>query len=106
MIPASEALQLNTAKLTDEERAAADRLEAMIEEQVRKSMAYRGVDIEGKETNRNVLAAVNFRLIAAGYNAQWQIVMDQHPLNRAIQNVVGFKLALSPSTEAYRSTLS
>ncbi len=106
MIPASEALQLTSATLSDEERAAADRLEAHIEEEVKKRMTYRGVDIDGKETNRNVLAAVNHRLIAAGYNAQWQIVVDQHPLNRAVQHVVGFKLALSPSADAYRSTLS
>jgi hypothetical protein len=104
VIPAIEALQLPSAVLSDEERAAADELEKMIEEHVRKRMEFRGIEMEGKETRSNVLAAVNHRLVAAGYNAQWQLQANKHPLNAALTQIVGFKLSLSPNADAYRAT--
>jgi hypothetical protein len=102
VIPAVEALHLPTAVLSDEERAAADVLEAEIEEHVRKNMSFRGIDLEGKESRANVISAVNHRLVAAGYNAQWHLTAEKHPLNAALTKVVGFKLALAPNADAYK----
>src|SRR6185369_16494049 len=98
-----EALQLPTASLTDEQHRAADKLEKEIEDYVRKNMSFRGVDYEGKETSADVLAAVNHRLVAAGYNAQWKLIANEHPLNKAISQIVGFKLSLAPNADAYKS---
>jgi hypothetical protein len=63
---------------------------------------FRGVEIEGKETRPNVISAVNHRLVAAGYNAQWQLVANKHPLNAALTQIVGYKLSLAPNGEAYQ----
>lgn len=101
MIPAAEALKLPTAQLTDEERAAADKLEADIEEHVRVGMQRRGVDLSIKEINGNVIAEVNQRLKAAGFTPQWQAQVERHKLNAALQAHVGYKLSLSPSDQAY-----
>lgn len=103
MIPAIEALQLPTATLTDEERTGADELEAQIEKSVREKMEFRGIEIEGKETRSNVISAVNHRLVAAGYNAQWSLTAEKHPLNAALTKIVGFKLSLAPNADAYRA---
>ena len=52
MIAAIEALRLPTAKLSTEERARADKLEAEIDLHVRKNMERRGVD-SGPRAGRN-----------------------------------------------------
>lgn len=103
MIAAIEALRLPTAELSDEERAGADALEAELEKYVRENMSFRGIEYEGKETRANVISAVNHRLVAAGYNAQWQLTANKHPLNAALTQIVGFKLALAPNADAYRA---
>jgi hypothetical protein len=105
-MPAAEALQLPTAALTVEERDAADKLEAEIEKHVSLRMEFRGVEMEGKETRANVISAVNHRLVAAGYNAQWQLVANKHPLNAALTQIVGFKLSLAPNADAYRTAFT
>jgi hypothetical protein len=101
--PAAEALLLPSARLTDDERAAVDKLEKAIDEHVHKSMAYRGVDFTGKETNLNVLAEVNQRLKDAGYTLEWKYLVERHQLNAALTKMVGFQLVLGPSDEAYRA---
>jgi hypothetical protein len=77
-----------------------------IETHVRKFMSFRGIDYEGRETRPNVLSAVNHRLVAAGYAAQWQLVVDKHPLNHAKSVTLGFKLALAPKPDVYQETIS
>jgi hypothetical protein len=102
VIAAIEALRLPSAVLTDEERVAVDKLEKDIEEYVLANMSFRGVEMEGKETRANVLSAVNHRLVTAGYNAQWNLIANKHPLNAALTQIVGFKLSLSPNADAYK----
>ena len=103
MIPAIEALRLPNAQLTVEEIAAADALEAFIEDHVRKNMARRGCELAVKETNANIIAEVNQRLKAAGYLPQWQALVERNKFNAATQQHVGFQLALGPTDESYRT---
>ena len=103
MIPASEALNLSCAQLTVEETAAANALEAFIEEHVRQHMARRGCELAVKETNANVIAEVNQRLKWAGYIPQWQALVERNKFNAATQQHVGFQLSLGPTDESYRT---
>lgn len=103
MIPATEALRLPSAQLSVDEIAAADALEAEIEAHVSKFMERRGCDFVVKETRNNVIAEINQRLKTAGYQFQWQPLVEQHPLNKAVQKHVGFRLTLAPNDEAYRT---
>ena len=102
MISPSEALQLPTAQLNDEEASAADGLMLLIDEHVRKGMTRAGVDLTTKMTNRNVVAEVNCRLRALGWITEWRPIVEQHRLNAAVQNHTGFQLSLIPSDEAYK----
>jgi len=110
VISAAEALRLASAQLTDEEKQAADGLEILIEEYVRKGMKRNGVDLETKMTNRSVIAEVNHRLRAAGWSTQWEPIVERHKLNAAVQSVTGWRLSLFPTDAAYddaaRSILS
>lgn len=110
MIPAVEALALPTAVLTAEQKADADKLEEEIDKAVRGHMQRNGLDMQVKQTDAAVIAEVNQRLRAAGYGARWSPMIEQHRLNAAVQNHVGFNLNLFPSDDAYkafdRSTLS
>lgn len=106
MITAGEALQLDSAKLTEAEIEAANKLEGTIEEFVRKEMKFYGCTFDGKETDPNVLAEVNRRLKAAGYTPEWKYLIQQHPLNAAKSQVIGFQVLLTPGDAAYRTTLS
>ena len=103
MIPAVEALQLPTAQLSPEELAAADKLELFIEEHVKTNMTHQGANIEIKEGRPDIIANVSQRLKAAGYQAQWAPLVEPHPLNKAQQVLVGFRLSLAPSDESYRA---
>lgn len=102
MISASEALRLPCAQLSDEEVAAVDALERELEEAVKNTMELKGLQINVKEANGNVIAEVSQRLKTAGYQVQWTPVVESHPLNKAHQRLVGFQLLLAPSDEAYR----
>lgn len=104
MIPASEALQLPTAKLTAEELAAADKLEAEIDEHIKTTMKRVGCMLKGKETNPNVLNEVGLRIKKAGYVHQWEQLSEQHRFNAALRVVTGFVLTLAPGIEAYQSS--
>jgi uncharacterized protein YcbX len=103
VIPAVEALQLPGAALSAEEREAADKLELAIEAHVRSKMTRQGVTFVTEETRGEVIADVNQRLKAAGYQSQWTAQVEQHPLNKALQRVVGFSLSLAPTDESYRN---
>lgn len=102
MITAVEALALPTAQLTEEEKTAADDLERLIDEHVRKGLQHRGVDLDISCTNGNVLSAVTHRLIEAGWIAEWTPITKQHALYRNRIEHVGFKLSLRPSVKAYQ----
>jgi len=103
VISATDALALPTAQLTAEETEAANKLEAEIEVHVLAKMERKGIDFESKETRPNVIAEINQRLKAAGFDPQIQFVVDQHPLNKAIQRCIGFRLSMWPSDESYRA---
>jgi hypothetical protein len=102
VITAVEALQLPSAQLTDEEKAAADGLELLIEEHVRKGMGRNGVDLQVGMTNPKVIAEVNQRLKRAGWATQWSPIIERHKLNAALQNLTGFGLNLFPTDESYK----
>lgn len=101
MISAKEALQLDTARLSVEQIAQADKLEADIDTHVRKRMERRGVDFHSEVTDPNVVAEVNQRLIRAGYEPSWRFLIEKHSLNHAIQKCVGVQLGLRPKDAAY-----
>ena len=103
MIPASEALKLPSAQLTDEEKAAVERMESEIDEGVRTGMEHRGIDLNFTETNGNVIAEVNQRVKKAGFNAQWIKLVQKHKFNAALTETVGYSLSLSPTDEAYQT---
>ena len=103
MIPAIEALALGTAQLTDEEVELANKLEATISEHVRENMRRNGCELETKETNPIVIAEVDYRLKVAGYVPEWRQFIKQHPLNKAINQCVGFGLFLAPSFDAVKA---
>lgn len=103
MISAVEALQLPRAQLSVEDKEAADALEIAIEAFVHDNMEWRGLQFTSKEKRPNAIAEVMQRLKAAGYETRLEFVVEQHPLNKAMQQLVGFQLSLSPSDEAYRA---
>jgi len=110
VITAIEALKLPTAQLTDEERIAADKLEADLEVHVRNNMKLNGVEYRTEEKNPVVIAEVNQRLKRAGWQPQWQMLAEPHKLNKAINSVIGFGLFLAPNdaafAEVFRALLS
>lgn len=101
MIPASEALTLPTATLSNEERDAADKLEILIEEHVRKEMTRFGIDLQTSVTNKNVVAEVNYRLRMMGWVTNWQPIVEKHRFNAAMSVHSGFTLSLLPTDESY-----
>lgn len=101
MISAVEALRLPSAMLTDEERTAADRIEAELEIHVRKYMEFRGVDFKTTETRNNVIAELNQRLKAAGWSTQWQRMSRPNRLSGGAQECVGHMLFIAPTDESY-----
>lgn len=103
MIRAEAALRLPTAQLNEEEIRRANIIMQEIETSVMAKMERRGVDLNIAESSSNVIAEVNQRLKRAGYNAQWQALLETHPLNKATTKHVGFKLSLSPSDESYQA---
>lgn len=106
MISAAEALRLPSAQLTSEERATADALEADIEAHVRLKMERRGCEFTTNETRSNVIAELNQRLKAAGFQPQWQAIIEPPRIGLGTPTHVGFKLALAPSDDAYRAAVS
>jgi len=102
MTPAIEVMQLPSAKLTDDEIAAAQKLESEIDKYIHDNIRYRGCDYAGRETNQNVISLVLGRIDEAGYNAECTIVFEKHRLNAALQQPVGFTLRVSPKAEIYR----
>jgi hypothetical protein len=105
VISAKEALTQPSAQLTPEQLEKADTIEKTVEEHVLKFMERRGVDLEIKETDGNIIAELNQRLKAAGYLPQWKPLLQQHRLNAALQTHLGFRLSLAPSDEAYQPQL-
>jgi hypothetical protein len=103
VIPAVEALKLERAQLTPEDIEAINALELEIEAHVRENMEWRGVQFESKEKRPNIIAEVIQRLKVAGYEPRLEFMVEPHPLNKAIQQLVGFRLSLSPNDEAYRA---
>jgi hypothetical protein len=110
VIAAVDALKLPSAQLSDDERLAADKLEVAIEAHVLNNMRVNGVDFKTEELRPVVIAEVNQRLKRAGWQTQWQPLLEQHALNKAAVKHTGFGLNLAPSdaafTEAFRSTLA
>lgn len=107
MISAVEALRLPSAKLTVEELQAADELEKMIDAHVQKFMAWRGFDFIGKETRPNVIAEVNQRLRAAGFQTEIRFTGEKNRFNAAAPpTITGFSLNAFPTDEAYKAATS
>lgn len=101
MISAIDALLLPSAKLSADELAAVDALLGAIEAHVREKMERRGCDLQVKEARGNVIAEVNQRLKADGWNPKWQPLTQEGKFSRNVV-IVGYLLALAPSDEAYR----
>jgi hypothetical protein len=105
MIPATEALELANAKLTPQELEAADKLEAELDEFIRTKMERRGCDFTTKETNGNVIAEINQRIKRAGYAPTWHQLIERNRFNAAAEpKLVGYKVQVAPSDEAYRES--
>jgi|SRR5579859_1890068 len=102
MITAPEALSLPTAQLSEEEKKAADALEAAIEKHVRFAMERRGCDFSTTLTNRNVIAEVHQRLIQAKWKPQWEAMAVPSPVQGGGIRHTGWTVHLVPTDEAYR----
>lgn len=102
MIPATEALRLPSAQLTEEERTAAEVLEKAIDTHIRQHMEWRGCQIKITEVRLNVIAEINQRLKAAGYQADWHRMAERSQVTGE-ERLVGFLLVLAPLDEAYRA---
>lgn len=106
MITAAEALRLDCAKLDAAQTARVERIMAQIEEIVRKSMRRNGCDISADcdlntETDGAVVAEVNQRVKDAKWSPTWKVRLRPHPLNKALQETVGYILILAPMDAAY-----
>jgi hypothetical protein len=101
-VNAVEALKLPTAQLSPEEAGAADKFMELIDDLLRKGMARHGVDLHiGKLTNLNVIAEVDMRLRSLLWVPNWVPLTEAHQLDPNNQVVVGQRLILNPSQEAY-----
>lgn len=101
MISAAEALKLPSAQLEDKVREKVDLLEKIVEKAIHEHMQYRGINLEIKEIDGNVISALNQRLLDAGFTPQWEPMTRPHALFKQRLEHVGFNLALAPSREAY-----
>ncbi len=102
MIRAVEALRLPSAKLSPEERSAADALEGAIDAFVRQHMVRGCLSYDARETRVPVVTEVQCRIRAAGWK------LDVLGLNQrsAVSNremTVGYRFMLTPTDEAYRA---
>ena len=102
MIRAADALKKPTAQLSAEEKAAVDAIESELEKLIDEKMEFRGVDFLSKESRPNVVAELNQRLKAAGYEPHIEMMLERHPFNAALMKLSGFKLMLAPSDAAYQ----
>ena len=102
MIPASEALRLPSAQLSPEEVAAADALDAELDAHLRQHMQRGGATFDTKETRGPVIAEVTWRLRRAKYEVQVMAAQAASALDPRKACVVGYRLMLVPSDEAYR----
>lgn len=103
MISATDALLLPRAQLTEDERKAADDMEAALEAHIRSTMTRYGCDeLYTTEMNRKVLAEVNQRLIRAGWKPTWHMRTEIGTLT-ADRRHTGFQVTLEPSAEAYQA---
>lgn len=103
MIPAVEALALSSAQLSDAQKTEADKLEAEIEKAVRGHMARNGLDMTVKQADPAIIAEVNQRLRAVGWSANWTPLTEEHRLNKAMRNIIGYGVSLFPSDDSYRA---
>ncbi len=102
MISASEALRLPSAQLSPDESAAADALDAELDAHLREHMRRGGATFDTKEVRGPVIAEVTWRLRRAKYEVQVMAAQAASPLNPQQLRVVGYRLVLTPSDEAYR----
>jgi hypothetical protein len=101
MISASEALRLPSAQLSPDESAAADALDAELDAHLREHMRRGGATFDTKEVRGPVIAEVTWRLRRAKYEVQVMAAQAASPLNPQQLRVVGYRLVLTPSDEAY-----
>jgi hypothetical protein len=101
VISPSEALALPTAQLTADELRIVSTIEANIDDAIRQAMAYRGIEIDIRNSNVNVIAELNLRFRNAGWITQWQAKIEGNQFNQAVKTCVGFHLTLTPKDEAY-----
>ena len=105
MIPAAEALHLQTAGLSPSDADAATSLLQEIEVHVRKHMRRPGciVPLDPSRVNPSIAVEIERRCRLAGWHAEFQQTAERSSLvgagNR--QTVTGFQLALRPRDEAY-----
>lgn len=100
MITAADALRLPSAQLTDDEKQAADVLDAAIHVHLLSKMRFAGCDnFTTAEQNANVIAEVNQRLRRRG---NW--LTNWTPITKAQKEgtlIIGWRLDLKPNDAAY-----
>lgn len=102
MISAVQALRLPCAQLTPAQRDAADAVERALDAYVEKHMERRGAyGFKTRETDPNVIAEVNARLKAKGWEVQLQPDAMPSAVNPRQALHVGWKIDLAPSAAAY-----
>lgn len=102
MISAVQALRLPCAQLTPKQRDAADALDQSLSAFAEANMERRGVNgFQTRETDPNVIAEVNVRLKAAGWDVQLEPMATQSAINPRQGVHVGWKINLAPSVASY-----
>jgi hypothetical protein len=102
VITAVEALLLPTARLNLDQLKAVEKLLSQLDEATRTDMGRGGIDMNTNLNDVNVVAEVDLRLKAAGWAPQWTQMIGPHRFNAALQQIVGHRLQLRPSPDAYK----
>lgn len=102
MIRAVEALRLPSAKLSPEERTAADTLEKQIDAHVRLHMVRGVLHYDTRETRVPVVTEVQCRIRAAGWKLD-VLGLNQRSVVSGKEVTIGYRFMLTPTDEAYRA---
>lgn len=102
MIRAVEALRLPSAKLSPEERSAADTLEGQLDAHVRLHMVRGVLHYDTRETRVPVVTEVQCRIRAAGWQLD-TLALKSRSVVSGQEVTIGYRFMLTPSDEAYRA---
>ena len=105
ILPASEALRLPSAQLTEDEKKIVDKVLADIDAEIHKHFKRNGFEYSTNCNNPAVVFEIAQLLQDAGYMVQCQPRLSQNRFNpQGPPNIDGFVLLCAPSREAVLAT--